>query len=82
MISFLTNMVKSVSGGFLLIPCIGVFTGILLFGLWPLGYRIPNKVKFIDNEGGIHFLGDEKRFKLEAGGVAYSNRLLNSIKKR
>jgi hypothetical protein len=73
------DFIHSNYGKFLPAACIAIFIGILIFGLWPLGYRIPNKAKVMDGGGGVFFEGEGKRYKLEAGGIAYTPSLLSLV---
>ena len=60
------------------IACLGIFLGILFSGLWPLVLRIPNKARLLGSGSGIRFTGESKRYKLDAGGVAFTPDLLRT----
>ena len=53
--------------------------GILVFGLWPIGYNIPNSIKIIDNGAGVYFDGSKGRLKLRTGGIIYTPERLTGL---
>ena len=58
--------------------CVAIVTAILFLGLWPLGYRVPNKAKLIEGKRAIRFEEVNRRYKLDAGGVAYTRSFLET----
>ena len=74
----LRNTLKSFPDTLLPVICVGTWIGILIFGLWPLGYKIPNQATLLEGNGGILFKGQKQWHKLEVGGVAYTPELLSS----
>ena len=50
----------------------GSVLAILIIGLWPFGYPIPNRVTLLSDAPGIRFTGSKGRAKLNAGGVVYT----------
>ncbi len=52
--------------------CLGVCSGIFIFGFWPFCYRPVNTAWLLDDGTGIHFEGEKNRPKIKTGGIAYT----------
>ena len=63
---------------FLGIGCIFVCVGLLLAGLWPLDFFPKNAVRWLPNQDGLDFYGNEISESFCAGGVALSSNTLES----
>ena len=63
---------KNISYRFFTSLCLGSVFAILIIGLWPFGYPIPNRVTLLSDAPGIRFAGGKGRAKLNAGGVVYT----------
>jgi VanZ like family/Concanavalin A-like lectin/glucanases superfamily len=48
---------KILLGKLLVVACLGVWLGILAFGLWPFNFHPKNRVEWLPNRNGIHFEG-------------------------
>jgi len=64
--------VRNISYRFLASLFLGSVLAILILGLWPFGYPIPNRVTLLSDAPGIQFTGSKGRAKLNAGGVVYT----------
>ena len=65
-------LVRNISYRFLASLFLGSVLAILIVGLWPFGYPIPNRVTVLSDAPGIRFTGSKGRAKLNAGGVVYT----------
>ena len=65
---------------FLGILCLLMTAGFLFVGLWPFDPSPKNRAYWIPDEKGLHFDGQNRRFKLSVGGIAYTPSPLSSTK--
>ena len=63
---------RNISDRLLASLCLGSVLAVLIIGLWPFGYPIPNRVTLLSDAPGIRFTGSKGRAKLNAGGVVYT----------
>lgn len=54
--------------------------GLLFVGLWPFDPSPKNRAYWIPNEEGLYFDGQNRRWKLSVGGIAYTPSPLSSSK--
>jgi VanZ family protein len=54
--------------------------GLLFVGLWPFDPSPKNRAYWIPNEEGLYFDGENRRWKLSVGGIAYTPSPLSSLK--
>ena len=73
---------RNISYRFLASLFLGSVLAILIIGLWPFGYPIPNRVTLLSDVPGIQFTGSKGRFKLNAGGVVYTPGPLTIYRKK
>lgn len=57
-----------------------VTAGLLFVGLWPFDPSPKNRAHWIPNEDGLNFDGQNRRWKLSVGGIAYTPSPLRSQK--
>ncbi|MCU0596276.1 MAG: LamG domain-containing protein, partial [Desulfobacterota bacterium] len=62
------------------ILCLLMAAGLLFVGLWPFDPSPKNRAYWISNEEGLYFDGENRRFKLSVGGIAYTPSPLSSLK--
>jgi VanZ family protein len=66
---------KKMAAGIL---CILMVVGLLFVGLWPFDPSPKNRAYWVPNEEGLHFDGQNRRWKLSVGGIAYTPSPLRS----
>jgi hypothetical protein len=62
------------------ILCLLVTAGLLFVGLWPFDPCPRNRAYWVPGEEGLYFDGQNRRFKLSVGGIAYTAFPLSSSK--
>ena len=60
------------------ILCVLMAAGLLFLGLWPFDPSPKNRAYWLANEEGLHFDGQDRRWKLSVGGIAYTPSPLRS----
>ena len=62
------------------ILCVLVTAGLLFVGLWPFDTSPKNRAYWLPNEEGLYFDGQNRKWKLSVGGIAYTPSPLRSLK--
>ena len=61
------------------ILCLLMTAGLLFVGLWPFDPSPKNRAYWLPNEEGLYFDGQNRRWKLSVGGIAYAPSPLSSL---
>lgn len=63
----------------LVILSVLVTAGVLFAGLWPFDLSPKNRAYWLPDDKGLHFDGQNRRFKLSVGGMAYTPSPLSAL---